>query len=144
MPKKNKLFSNPRPYKSKYYGQTEEQKRIREERKIRAKTGTEEFRRARLKPEKKGEIAHRRFTLIMDALPEEYRDLIRNKIEDSDAYYSSGDVLDAAQEIADEIEGEIYFSKYYIDKKLKEIKNRPATKEDMDKLKKFMEDNPDL
>lgn len=142
MAKKNKLFSNPRTYKSKYYGQTEERKRIREERKILAKTGTEEFRRRELKPEKKGDIAYERFTLIMDSLPEEYRDRIRNKIKGE--YYSSGDVLDAAQEIADQIDDEIYFSKYYIDQKLKEIKNRPATEEDMDKLKKFMSDNPDL
>ena len=60
----------------------------------------------------------------MDALPKKQRDMLRNKVE-SGEYYSSGDLLDAAQEIADEAEGVKYFSKYQLDKKLKEIAKRP-------------------
>ena len=140
---KKSIFSNPKPYKSKYYGQTEEQKKIRAERKQRAKEATEAFRRAGLKQEKTGKIAGERFKFIMDALPKEYADQIRNKVEEGE-YYSSGDVLDAAQEIADAIEGNLYFSKYQIDKKLMEIKNRPATEDDMENLRRFMDNNPDL
>lgn len=108
-------------YVPQYYGQT----KTRRENKERAVSATEKFRKAGLDPNARtGKTAHERFKIIMEALPQKQRDMLRNKTENGE-YYSSGDLLDAAQEIADEAEGIKYFSKYQLDKKLKEIANRP-------------------
>lgn len=131
MAKKNRIFSGldqqGRPkqpgdeYVPKYYGQSQ----IRRENKERAVDATKKFRQAGLDPNARtGRTAHERFKIIMEALPQKQRDMLRNKVE-SGEYYSSGDLLDAAQEIADEAVGVRYFSKYQLDKKLKEIANRP-------------------
>ena len=131
MAKKNRIFSGldqqgkPKQpgdeYVPKYYGQSQ----TRRENKERAVDATEKFRQAGLDPDaRKGRTAHERFKIIMEALPQKQRDMLRNKVE-SGEYYSSGDILDAAQEIADEVDGVKYFSKYQLDKKLKEIANRP-------------------
>lgn len=131
MAKKNRIFSGldqqgkPKQpgdeYVPKYYGQS----KTRRENKERAVSATEKFRQAELDPNARtGKTAQERFTIIMEALPQKQRDILRNKVE-SGEYYSSGDLLDAAQEIADEVDGVKYFSKYQLDKKLKEIANRP-------------------
>lgn len=120
---KKHLFSKTHnnPYVSDYYGQS----KVRRENKERAIAATEKFRKAGLDPNSTDKrVLHERFKMIMDALPKKQRDILRNKVEDGE-YYSSGDLLDAAQEIADEVDGVKYFSKYQLDKKLKEIASRP-------------------
>lgn len=131
MAKKNSIFSGldqqgkqkqpGEEYVPQYYGNSKAKRENRE----RAVGATEKFRQAGLDPNARtGRTAQDRFKMIMDALPKKQRDMLRNKVE-SGEYYSSGDLLDAAQEIADEAEGVKYFSKYQLDKKLKEIANRP-------------------
>lgn len=128
---KNKIFSgldaqgkmktNIEEYVPTYYGQS----KARRENKERAITATEKYRKSGLDPNSTDKrVLHERFKIIMDALPKKQRDILRNKVEDGE-YYSSGDLLDAAQEIADEVDGVKYFSKYQLDKKLKEIASRP-------------------
>lgn len=130
---KNKIFSGKdaqgrmkspqdrnKKYVSQYYGSgsVEAQKR-----KKNAIEYTNKYREAGLGTEKSGSSAHKRFKMIMDALPKNQRDMLRNKVDDGE-YYSSGDLLDAAEEIAQEAEGVKYFSKYQLDKKLAELKAR--------------------
>lgn len=118
---KNKIFSSNTTYESQYYGQSKTRRENRE----RAIAATEKFRKAGLDPNSTDKrVLHERFKMIMEALPKNQRDILRNKVEGGE-YYSSGDLLDAAQEIADEADGVKYFSKYQLDKKLKEIANRP-------------------
>lgn len=135
MAKKNRIFSGldqqgkPKQpgdeYVPKYYGQS----KTRRENKERAVGATEKFRQAALDPNARtGKTAQDRFKIIMEALSQKQRDMLRNKVE-SGEYYSSGDLLDAAQEIADEVDGVKYFSKYQLDKKLKEIANRPPNED---------------
>lgn len=129
MAKKNRIFSGldqqgkPKQpgdeYVPQYYGNS----KVRRENRERAVGATEKFRKADLPKENIGKVAHERFKLIMEALPQSQRDILRNKVEGGE-YYSSGDLLDAAQEIAEESSGVKYFSKYQLDKKLKEIANR--------------------
>lgn len=129
---KNKIFSGKdakghmkpqdernKKYVSKYYGSgsIEAQKR-----KQNAIYYTNKYRRSELGTEKSGSSAHERYKLIMDALPKNQRDMLRNKVDGE--YYSSGDLLDAAEEIAQESSGVKYFSKYQLDRKLKELKER--------------------
>lgn len=130
---KNKIFSGKdakgsmkpksernKKYVSQYYGSgsVEAQKR-----KQRAIDATKKYRESGLGTEKSGKSAQERFRMIMEALPKNQRDMLRNKVDDGE-YYSSGDLLDAAEEIAQESEGVKYFSKYQLDKKLKELKER--------------------
>lgn len=130
---KNKIFSGKdakgrmkpqdernKKYVSKYYGSVsiEAQKR-----KQNAINYTQKYREAGLGTQKDGLSAHERFKMIMDALPKNQRDMLRNKV-DGGEYYSSGDLLDAAEEIAQETSGVKYFSKYQLDKKLAELKAR--------------------
>lgn len=129
MAKKNRIFSGldqqgkPKQpgdeYVPQYYGNS----KVRRENRERAVGATEKFREADLPKENTGKVAHERFKIIMEALPQSQRDILRNKVEGGE-YYSSGDLLDAAQEIAEESSGVKYFSKYQLDKKLKEIANR--------------------
>lgn len=106
-------------YVSKYYGSGST---AAQERKQNAINYTQKYREAGLGTQKDGLSAHERYKLIMDALPENQRDMLRNKVDGE--YYSSGDLLDAAEEIAQETEGVKYFSKYQLDKKLAELKAR--------------------
>lgn len=129
---KNKIFSGKdakgrmkspqernKKYVSQYYGSGSEEAQRRKKRAIDA---TKLYREANLGSEKRGRNARDRFTMIMNALPKNQRDMLRNKMNGE--YYSSGDLLDAAEEIAQEAEGVKYFSKYQLDKKLAELKAR--------------------
>lgn len=106
-------------YVSQYYGSGSEEAQRRKQRAIDA---TQKYREANLGTDKRGRNARDRFTMIMNALPKNQRDMLRNKMDGE--YYSSGDLLDAAEEIAQEAEGVKYFSKYQLDKKLAELKAR--------------------
>lgn len=110
-------------YKSQYYGSgsTAAQKR-----KQQAIDATKRYREAGLGKEDTKQARKTRFALIMEAMPKNQRDMLRNKV-DNDGYYSSGDLLDAAEEIAQEVEGVKYFSKYQLDQKLAELKARNAS-----------------
>lgn len=140
---KNKIFSGKdakgrmkspqeinKKYVSQYYGSgsVEAQKR-----KQRAIDATKKYRESGLGTQKDGRTAHERFKMIMNALPKNQRDMLRNKVDDGE-YYSSGDLLDAAEEIAQESSGVKYFSKYQLDKKLAELKarNKDVSDDDVD------------
>ena len=107
-------------YVSQYYGSGSTAAQKRKQRAIEA---TQKYIESGLGTQKDGITAHERFKMIMDALPKNQRDLLRNKV-DGGEYYSSGDLLDAAEEIAQEAEGVKYFSKYQLDKKLNELRAR--------------------
>ncbi len=130
---KNKIFSGKdakgrmkspqernKKYVSQYYGSGSVEA---QQRKQRAMDATQKYRESGLGNEKSGSSAHERFKMIMNALPKNQRDMLRNKV-DGGEYYSSGDLLDAAEEIAQESSGVKYFSKYQLDRKLKELKAR--------------------
>lgn len=130
---KNKLFSGRdekgrmkspqernKKYVSQYYGSGST---AAQERKQRAIEATKKYRESGLDTSRTGRSAHERFKMIMDALPKNQRDMLRNKV-DGGEYYSSGDLLDAAEEIAQESSGVKYFSKYQLDRKLKELRER--------------------
>lgn len=130
---KNKIFSGKdaqgrikspqdqnKKYVSQYYGSGST---AAQERKQRAIKATQKYRESGLDTSKTGRSAHERFKMIMNALPKNQRDMLRNKV-DGGEYYSSGDLLDAAEEIAQEAEGVKYFSKYQLDKKLEELRAR--------------------
>lgn len=130
---KNKIFSGKdakgrmkspqernKKYVSQYYGSGSVEA---QQRKQRAMDATQKYRESGLDTAKTGRSAHERFKMIMDALPKNQRDMLRNKV-DGGEYYSSGDLLDAAEEIAQESSGVKYFSKYQLDRKLKELKAR--------------------
>lgn len=129
---RNKQFT------SKYYGSgsTAAQKR-----KQNAIDYTNKYRQAGFDPEQKeGTAAHERYKMIMDALPKSQRAILRNKADGE--YYSSGDLLDAAEEIAQEVEGVKYFSKYQLDQKLAELKAR--NKDVADQVDSAIDDAIDL
>lgn len=125
-------------YQSKYYGSGS---KAAQKRKQNAIDYTNKYRQAGFDPkQKEGTAAHERYKMIMYALPKNQRDMLRNKVDGE--YYSSGDLLDAAEEIAQEVEGVRYFSKYQLDKKLAELKAR--NKDVADQVDSAIDDAIDL
>ena len=94
-----------------------------------AKTISEQYKYDATRGARTGSAAHDNFTMIMDALPKAQRDRIRNSVEGGE-YYSSGDVLEAAEYISEMSDKGKYFTekeiKNYIDTVVKQRKIDPT------------------
>lgn len=119
MPKKNKIFSNNNDYKSPYYSRKGSKQRKK------AMSGTLKYKRANFGDEKKDAEARKKFSILMEALPDDVSDAIRREVRDETGdFNSSGDVIEAADYLARSYDGVKYFSKQELIDAMKELREK--------------------
>lgn len=102
MAKKNRIFSNDNTFVSKYYSRKGSQQRKK------AMAGTLKYKKAGFDSDKDGPVAIRKYAILMESLPKDVADEIR---DEHDEFLSSGDVIEAADYLAENYTGVQYFSK---------------------------------